>query len=418
MNFMKTRLISAMVIILMMALSCRKNDMSTEVKEDNLIRTGFTANFPGASNIIFRQVVPGQQEVSFTLDGLYREATINTNGVLVNNANEIVQSILPQAVLNFIQANPSCRVRKTLRLAFKNDDITFKLAAELEGHEAEIHFSRLGELIEVRHDRNGDRLIDMRDNNQQLVNVPAEVLSAFNTRYPDAFNIRWKKDDGQFEVEFYRNGYKWEATFKADGSFVKEEQEDFDVVVIPPAVLAAFTALHPNATNIYWESENNSNFEVHFSIGTQRWEAVFSPAGILIREQLDNNQPATVPQVVLDSFNLRFPGAAQVEWSKHGNEYRVEFNRNGTHYKARYSPAGVLLRLDIDHSGGGNSGGGIILLVVPAAVQTSFTSLFPNAINVSWRLQNGFYKAKFYIGNVRWEAKFKADGTLVEQEHD
>ncbi|HLO82096.1 MAG TPA: hypothetical protein VK166_14105 [Chitinophagaceae bacterium] len=56
------------------------------------------------------------------------------------------------------------------------------------------------------------------------VNVPSAVLAAFNTRYPDATNIQWKKlSDGNYKAEFYRGGVKWQAIFTPAGSLVKEE---------------------------------------------------------------------------------------------------------------------------------------------------------------------------------------------------
>jgi hypothetical protein len=54
--------------------------------------------------------------------------------------------------------------------------------------------------------------------------VPAAVLSAFNTRYPDATNIQWKKlSDGSYKAEFFRGAIKWQVIFSATGTLLKEE---------------------------------------------------------------------------------------------------------------------------------------------------------------------------------------------------
>ena len=54
--------------------------------------------------------------------------------------------------------------------------------------------------------------------------IPAAVLSAFNSRYPDAKSIQWKQlSNGNFKAEFFRGAVKWEATFTAAGDLVKEE---------------------------------------------------------------------------------------------------------------------------------------------------------------------------------------------------
>jgi len=52
------------------------------------------------------------------------------------------------------------------------------------------------------------------------------VLSAFNTRYPDATRIEWKKlSDGNFKAEFFRGSVRWQAIFTAAGNLVKEERD-------------------------------------------------------------------------------------------------------------------------------------------------------------------------------------------------
>jgi hypothetical protein len=57
--------------------------------------------------------------------------------------------------------------------------------------------------------------------------VPPEVLSAFQSKYPKATNVEWEaeKTEGHlaFEAEFKVDGKRKEAYFKPDGAFLKEE---------------------------------------------------------------------------------------------------------------------------------------------------------------------------------------------------
>lgn len=56
--------------------------------------------------------------------------------------------------------------------------------------------------------------------------VPAAVLTAFNNLYPDATRIQWKKlSDGNFKAEFYRGAVKWQAIFTPAGKLVKQEHD-------------------------------------------------------------------------------------------------------------------------------------------------------------------------------------------------
>lgn len=56
--------------------------------------------------------------------------------------------------------------------------------------------------------------------------VPAAVTSAFTARYPDAAQIQWKKlSDGNYKAEFFRGAVKWQAIFTPAGTLVKEEHK-------------------------------------------------------------------------------------------------------------------------------------------------------------------------------------------------
>jgi hypothetical protein len=55
--------------------------------------------------------------------------------------------------------------------------------------------------------------------------IPAAVLSTFTSRYPNTTGIEWKKlSDGNYKVEFFRNGVRWQAIFSASGILIKEER--------------------------------------------------------------------------------------------------------------------------------------------------------------------------------------------------
>jgi hypothetical protein len=56
--------------------------------------------------------------------------------------------------------------------------------------------------------------------------VPAGVMSSFNTRYPTAAGqIEWEKENGNtFKVKFFIGSQRWLAIFKADGTFLSESQ--------------------------------------------------------------------------------------------------------------------------------------------------------------------------------------------------
>lgn len=51
---------------------------------------------------------------------------------------------------------------------------------------------------------------------------------------------------------------------------------------------------------------------------------------------------------------------------------------------------------------------------LPAAVQAAFSARYPTATRMEWQAEDGnTWKVKFFLGNVRWKAFFRADGTFI-----
>ena len=57
--------------------------------------------------------------------------------------------------------------------------------------------------------------------------VPSVVIASFNTKYPDAQDVKWNAEDDDgfyFEAEFKVGVAEKSAQFKSDGTFVAEEE--------------------------------------------------------------------------------------------------------------------------------------------------------------------------------------------------
>jgi len=56
--------------------------------------------------------------------------------------------------------------------------------------------------------------------------VPSGVTGSFSTKYPAASGqIEWEKEDGNtYKVKFFIGSQRWQAIFKADGTFLSEKQ--------------------------------------------------------------------------------------------------------------------------------------------------------------------------------------------------
>ncbi len=62
------------------------------------------------------------------------------------------------------------------------------------------------------------------EDNIKSVDVPSAVLNAFNSRYPGATNIEWKIKKGNYKAQFFLGTVRWEAIFTPAGALVKQER--------------------------------------------------------------------------------------------------------------------------------------------------------------------------------------------------
>ena len=70
----------------------------------------------------------------------------------------------------------------------------------------------------------------MAGKNLTEAEVPAAVVTAFKSAYPNATNIEYEEELEKgvqtYEVEFTSEGKKWEVDYTPDGKVLKTEQDD------------------------------------------------------------------------------------------------------------------------------------------------------------------------------------------------
>jgi hypothetical protein len=53
---------------------------------------------------------------------------------------------------------------------------------------------------------------------------------------------------------------------------------------------------------------------------------------------------------------------------------------------------------------------------VPEVVKTKFETLYPNAANTKWEMEDGSYEASFKQNNIESSVTFSADGNIIQSE--
>lgn len=69
----------------------------------------------------------------------------------------------------------------------------------------------------------------------RLINTPAAVKAAITKLYPTAKNVKFEKEDGDYEAGFKHNGKSMSVVLDANGT-VKETETEITISELPPAV--------------------------------------------------------------------------------------------------------------------------------------------------------------------------------------
>jgi hypothetical protein len=121
--------------------------------------------------------------------------------------------------------------------------------------------------------------------------VPATVTNTFTSRFSGATQVEWfsvssssNSQSREFEVEFNHSNQRHEARFDDNGT---EKHHSITCIEapVPQVVLTAFRSTHPNDNVYEWKLRNDGTWKAHYMRGTVKWEATYTVAGVLIKEE-------------------------------------------------------------------------------------------------------------------------------------
>ena len=120
--------------------------------------------------------------------------------------------------------------------------------------------------------------------------VPQAISSSFSTKYPDATEVKWKKNkSGKYEADFRQNGKKAEAKFMADGTWDSADKR-IDAKDLPEqasAYLKKNYASH-KIDQIEWKEDKDASknvYEVKLKKDKSETELVFTADGKFLKKK-------------------------------------------------------------------------------------------------------------------------------------
>lgn len=120
--------------------------------------------------------------------------------------------------------------------------------------------------------------------------VPAAISTSFNARYPDAAEVKWKKNkSGKYEADFRQDGKKAEAKFTADGTWDSADKR-IDAKDLPEAATSYLKKNYAShkIDQIEWKEDKDASknvYEVKLKKDKSETELVFSAEGKFLKKK-------------------------------------------------------------------------------------------------------------------------------------
>ncbi len=118
--------------------------------------------------------------------------------------------------------------------------------------------------------------------------VPAEVISAFKAKFPNAAKIYWKMETiNEYEATFKVNGEELSANFDNTGKWIETETE-IKASALPVAIQSAlkkdFEGFKIGESSKVENATEGNCFEIEIKKGEERYEVLYSPEGKMLKK--------------------------------------------------------------------------------------------------------------------------------------
>lgn len=124
--------------------------------------------------------------------------------------------------------------------------------------------------------------------------VPEAITASFSAKYPDATEVKWKKNkSGKFEADFRQSGKKAEAKFMADGTWDSADKR-IDAKDLPETVSSYLQKNYAShkIDQIEWKEDRDASknvYEVKLKKDKSEIELVFNADGKFLKKK-DNKK--------------------------------------------------------------------------------------------------------------------------------
>lgn len=115
---------------------------------------------------------------------------------------------------------------------------------------------------------------------------PTSVSAAFNKAFPGSSNVKWEKEESDYEVGFMQNGKEMSAVYDTKGS-LKETEVLMNVSELPQAAQDYVKKNYKNATVKEAAKITKADGEVVYEAEVNKKDLIFDTAGKFLKVQAE-----------------------------------------------------------------------------------------------------------------------------------
>lgn len=112
--------------------------------------------------------------------------------------------------------------------------------------------------------------------------VPEIARTSFNKNFPKAVNVKWEKEDGNYEASFVSEGRKMAAAFNGKGDWLETEFK-IEISELPKTITDYLEKNYPDAQIRSAEKINMTNDRTWYEVVINDHELILDANGKLIK---------------------------------------------------------------------------------------------------------------------------------------
>ncbi len=120
----------------------------------------------------------------------------------------------------------------------------------------------------------------------QKSDAPAAAKTAFAKAYPDVTNVKWEKEDGNYEASFEQKGNKLSVIYDAKG-VMKESEVEIKASELPAAVTSYMQQHYKGVTVKGGAKITKADGTINYEAAVKGKDVVFDANGKFIKEEKD-----------------------------------------------------------------------------------------------------------------------------------